>query len=102
MYFVLIFGHCFLTKNFSKSYLYVFVLSIKQNWFYKNFHDSGVVGRRKLTDSSLSNIFNLLLTGLQYTLLFECHDFGLKCLVTVMPKCPATKINNKCIKFSHF
>ena len=35
-----------------------------------NFHNSGLVGRRKLPDLSLNNIFSALVIGLQYTLSF--------------------------------
>ena len=50
----------FVTKNVSKSYIYVFFLSKKQqNWFWKNFHNSGAVGQKKLPDPSLCNVFNL-------------------------------------------
>ena len=46
---------CFVTKNYSKSsYIFAFILSKKQhNWFKKNFHKSGMVGRRKLSDYRL-------------------------------------------------
>ena len=33
-----------------------------------NFHNSGMIGRRKLSDASVNNIFNILSIGLQYTL----------------------------------
>ena len=39
-----------------------------------------------MPDPSLIFIFDVVTIGLQYTLLVECPDFGLKCLVTVMPK----------------
>ena len=73
---------CFVTKNCSKSsYICIFILSKKQhNWFYKNLHNSGMVGRRKLPDLSLNCIFNALSTGVQYTLSFQWTNFGLKCL----------------------
>ena len=45
-----------------------------------------MVSRRKLGDYPLNHSFNALAIGLQYTLSFECPIFGLKCLVTVMPK----------------
>ena len=51
-----------------------------------NFHNSGMVSRRKLPDLSLNNIFSILLIGLQYTLSFKLLDFGLKCRITIMPK----------------
>ena len=47
----------FLTKNYSKPDVYVFFLSEKhQNWFQKNFRNSGAVGDRKLSDRQLSNV----------------------------------------------
>ena len=60
----------FVTKNcWKSSYICVFILSKKRrNWFYKNLHNSGMVGRRKLPDSSLNHIFNTLSIGVQYTL----------------------------------
>ena len=75
----------FVTKNcWKSSYICVFILSIKQhNWFYKNLHNSGMVGRRKLHDPSLNRIFNALSIGVQYTLSFQWTNFGLKCLVEV-------------------
>ena len=73
---------CFLKKIFSKSsYIYGF--------FYpktSNFDNSGMAGRGNLSDTSMNNIFNVLLIGLQYTLWFKQLDFGLKCLVTITSK----------------
>ena len=73
----------FVMKNCWKSpYICVFILSKKRrNWFHKNPHNSGMVGRRKLPDPSLNHIFNVLSTGAQYTLSFQWTDFGLKCLL---------------------
>ena len=45
-----------------------------------------MVGRRKLGDSSLNRVFNVLLIGLQYTLTFERPGFGQKYLVTMLSK----------------
>ena len=75
---------CFVTKNFSKSsYICGFILSKKQhNWFYKDLHNSGMVGRGKLPDSSLNCMFSALLIDVQYTLSFQWINFGLKCLLT--------------------
>ena len=58
---------CFMTKNCSKSsYICVFTLSKKKhNLFYKNFHNSGTVVRRKLPDPSLNCIFNALSISVQ-------------------------------------
>ena len=74
---------CFLTKYFSKSYIYVFFLSKKQqNWFQRNSHNSGLVGHEKQSDPSLYNVFNLLWIGFRYILSFKWYDFCLKYLVT--------------------
>ena len=64
----------FVTKNcWKSSYICVFILSKKRrNWFHKNFHNSRMVGRRKLPDPSLNHIFNALS--------FQSTNFGLKCL----------------------
>ena len=56
-----------------------------------NFSNSENVGRRKLPDPSMNNIFNVLSIGLQYTLSFKRPDFGLKCLVTITPKVQSLK-----------
>ena len=73
----------FVKKNcWKSSYICVFILSKKRcNWFHKNLHNSGMVGRRKLPDPSLNRIFNALSIGAQYTLLFQWTNFGLKCLI---------------------
>ena len=74
----------FVTKNcWKSSYICVFILSKKRrNWFHKNLHNSGMVGRRKLPEPSLNHIFNALSIGVQYTLSFQLTNFGLKCLPT--------------------
>ena len=51
-----------------------------------NFHNSGIVSRRKLPDLSLNNIFSVLSIGLQHTLSFKRPNFGVKFSVTIMPK----------------
>ena len=86
LYFLEATNPCFLTKNCSKSsYICVFILSKKQhNWFYKNLHNSGMVGRRKLPDPSLNCIFNALSIGVQYTLSFYWTNFSLKYLHSVV------------------
>ena len=60
LYFLEAKNPCFVTKNCSKSsYIWVFIFSKKQhNWFYKNLHNSGMVGRRKLPNPSLNCFFN--------------------------------------------
>ena len=60
----------FVTKNcWKSSYICVFILSKKRcNWFHKNLHNSGMVGRRMLPDPSLNRIFYALSVGVQYTL----------------------------------
>ena len=73
----------FVTKNCWKfSHICVFILSKKRrNWFHKNPHNSGTVGRRKLPDPSLNRVFNALSIGVQYMLSFQWTNFGLKCLI---------------------
>ena len=73
----------FVTKNcWKSSYICVFILSKKRrNWFHKNLHNSGMVGRRTLPDHLLKRIFNALSIGVQYTLSFQWTNFGLKCLI---------------------
>ena len=73
----------FVTKNcWKSSYICVFILSKKRrNWFHKNPHNSGTVGRRKLPDPSLNRIFNALSIGVQYKLSFQWTNFGLKRLL---------------------
>ena len=56
-----------------------------------NFHNSEIVGRRKLPDPSMNNIFDVLLIALQHALSFKRPDFGLKCLVTITPKLQSLK-----------
>ena len=71
----------FLKKIFSKSsYIHVFYQKTS------NFHNSGIIAHGKLSDPSINNIFNVLLSGLKYTLSFKWPNFGLKCLVTITPK----------------
>ena len=69
-------------KNVSKINLYIYFFYLKAS----NFHDSVVVGRRKLPDLSLNNIFGALLIGLKYTLSFKEPDLGLKGRVSIKPK----------------
>ena len=73
----------FWRKNcWKSSYICVFILSKKQcNWFDKNLHNSGMNGRRKLSDPSLNHILNALSIGVQYALSFEWTNFDLKCLL---------------------
>ena len=73
----------FETKNcWKSSYICVFILSKKRcNWFHKNLHNSGMVGCRKLPDSSMNHILNALSIGVKYTLSFQLTNFGLKCLL---------------------
>ena len=73
----------FVTKNWWKSsYICVLILSKKLfNWFQKNLHNSGMVGRTKLPDPSLNGIFNALSIGVQYTLSFQSTNFGLRRLL---------------------
>ena len=97
---------CFLSKIFSKScYIYVCVLPETSN-----FHNSDmigqrndwsekwlvreIIGQRKLPDSSMNNVFNVLSIGLHCTLSFKRPDFGLKCLVTTTPKVQSLKFKS--------
>ena len=88
----------FVTKNCWKFfYICVFILSkIRCNWFYKNLHNSGMVGRRKLPNPLLNRIFNALSIGVQYTLSFQWISFGLKCLWRYFDK-NALRFNCTCI-----
>ena len=47
---------------------------------FKNLHNSGMVGHRKLPNPPLNRIFNALLIGVQSTLSFQLTNFGLRCL----------------------
>ena len=83
----------FYDEKFFKIYLYIrfsfffFFLSKKQqNWFFKIFHNSGMVELRKPATAPWIVFFISLSICLQYILSFEWSDFGLKCLVTVMLK----------------
>ena len=53
-----------------------------------------MIGQRKLPDSSMNNIFNVLSIGLHCTLSFKRPDFGLKCLVTTTPKVQSLKFKS--------
>ena len=46
-----------------------------------NFHNSEILGHRKLPDPSMNNIFNFLSIALQYALSFKRPDLGLKALL---------------------
>ena len=73
----------FVTKNcWRSSYICVLIMSIKRrNLFHKNLHNSGMAGRRKLSNPSLTHIFSALLIGVQRTLSFQWANFGLKCQI---------------------
>ena len=88
---------CFVTKNCSKYfYICVFILSRKQyNCLQKDFHNSRMVGRRKLSDPSFNRAFKTLSIGGKYTLLFQQIKFGLKCLIKtkkISVRCHSQKI----------
>ena len=53
-----------------------------------------MIGQRKLPDSSMNNVFNVLSIGLHCTLSFKRPDFGLKCLVTTTPKVQSLKFKS--------
>ena len=83
----------FTTKSYLRSTcIYVFLFSFfflskkQQNWFFKIFHNSGMVELRKPATAPWIVFFISLSICLQYILSFESSDFGLKCLVTVMLK----------------
>ena len=50
-----------------------------------NFHNSGMVSRRKLPNLALNNIFSFPI-GLQYTLSFKWPDSDPKCRITIISK----------------
>ena len=84
-YFLIVNGDCgnfcFLKKIFSKSsYIYIFYPKTS------NFHNAGMICRRKLPDLQWITFFNVLSIRLQYTISFKWPDFGLKCLVTITQK----------------
>ena len=85
LYFLDVKNPCFEMKHCSKSsYTCAFILHKKQhNCFYKNLHNSGIVGRRKLPDPSLNGIL-MLSIGVQCTLQFQWTNFGLKCLIYII------------------
>ena len=100
MYFLEAKNLCFVTKNcWKSSYICVFILSKKwRNWFHKNLHNSGMVGRRKLPDPLLNHILNVLSIGVQYTLSFELTNFGLKYLIIDAWQGPESSPDSKYIK----
>ena len=68
----------FFEENIFEVFLYLCFFDPKTS----NFHNSEMIGRRKQSDPSVNNIFNVLSTGLQNKLSFKWTNFGLKCLVT--------------------
>ena len=70
---------CFLKKILPKSYVFFCPKT-------SHFHNPSMIGFRKLCDSSMNNIFNVLSIGLQYTLSFKWTDVGLKCLIIITSK----------------
>ena len=87
LYFLILSGDfgsfCFL-KEILSVFLYLSFFIQKTS----NFHNSGMVGRRKPFYPSINNVFNFLSIGSQYAVSFKWHDFGLKCLDTLTPKGP--------------
>ena len=60
----------------------LFNLSKKQDkCFYKNFHNSRMVGCGKLPDPSLNSIFNAVSIDIHYTLSFQWTNFDLNSLL---------------------
>ena len=74
-----------------------FVLFYLRNSGTSNLHNLGVVGRRKLPEHLLNNIFKNLLIGLQYIFSFTWPDFSLKGLVKTKGQSP--KFKRCCITF---
>ena len=72
---------CFLKKNIFEIILYLFIFYPKTS----NFHNSGMVSRRKLPNLALNNIFSFPI-GLQYTLSFKWPDSDPKCRITIISK----------------
>ena len=100
LYFLEAKNPCFPMKNCWKySYICVFILSRKRrNWFHKNLHNSVMVGRRKLPDLLLYRMLYQLVYNIQYTLLFQWTNFGLKCLMKMLRKithCKSLKTSQK-------
>ena len=85
----------FWVKYFQSLVIFMFVFyqkpvtSITQTWLVRE-----MIGQRKLPDSSMNNIFNVLSIGLHCTLSFKRPDFGLKCLVTTTPKVQSLKFKS--------
>ena len=85
----------FWVKYFQSLVIFMFVFyqkpvtSITQTWLVRE-----MIGQRKLPDSSMNNVFNVLSIGLHCTLSFKRPDFGLKCLVTTTPKVQSLKFKS--------
>ena len=69
-------------ENIFKAFFYLWLFYPKTT----NFDNSGMIDSRKLSDSSMNNIFNRLSVGLQHALSFKWPDFGLKCFFAITPK----------------
>ena len=70
-------------KNIFKVFLYLYLFFYPKT---SNFHNSGMIGCRKLSDPSMNNIVHVISIGLKYTISFKWPDFCLKYLVTITPK----------------
>ena len=78
---------CFVTKNYSKSSC-IFVSILSKNSTIDSripylFHNSGMVGRRKMPDLLLNCIFNAKSIYVIYILSFLVTNFSFKCLYKV-------------------
>ena len=65
-------------SHFTHNWWYSILSKKQHNWFYKNLHNSGMVGRRKLPDPSLNSIFNALLIGVPIYALVSVNWFWLE------------------------
>ena len=85
-----IYSHCIQNSTFwyflevveTFAFIFIFLFYLKTD----NFNNSEIADCRKLPNPSMNKIFNVLSIGLQYSLSYKWSDFGLKCLVAIMPK----------------
>ena len=76
-----------LWRDFFQNLVFIFSFYPKKaEVVLKNFHNSELIGRRKLPNPFLRNVFNLLPICLRYTLSFEWPDFGLKYSLQLLQK----------------
>ena len=89
-------GNLFFKENIFKVFLHLCFFYPKTS----NFCNSGLFGRRKLPDSLMKNIFDVLLITLQYTLSLKWPNFGLNCLVTITSNRQSLKFKTNIWSFS--